>query len=70
MFKRITVKQRIDFAKPCVAGMRIPVQRVFGLVRGGISLLLRRLLLDHDFYAGTARFLSVLELNPVIPKDL
>jgi uncharacterized protein (DUF433 family) len=37
MSSRIAVDPQIHFGKPCVAGMRIPVQNVLELVREGIS---------------------------------
>ena len=37
MKKRIAVNPEIHFAKPCVAGTRIPVQNVLELVREGLS---------------------------------
>jgi uncharacterized protein (DUF433 family) len=37
MRRRITVTPQIHFGKPCVAGTRIPVQRVLELVREGLS---------------------------------
>jgi len=37
MKKYISVDPLIHFGKPCVAGTRIPVQRVLELVREGLS---------------------------------
>jgi uncharacterized protein (DUF433 family) len=36
MKDRIVVNPQIHFGKPCVAGTRIPVQDVLGLVREGV----------------------------------
>ncbi len=36
MTDRIAVNPQIHFGKPCVAGMRIPVQNVLELVREGM----------------------------------
>ena len=37
MQDRIVVNPQIHFGKPCVAGTRIPVQRVLELVREGLT---------------------------------
>ncbi len=37
MGERITVDPEVHFGKPCVAGTRIPVQRVLELVQEGLS---------------------------------
>ena len=37
MKERIVVHPTVHFGKPCVAGTRIPVQRVLELVKEGIS---------------------------------
>jgi len=37
MNERISVDPRLNFGKPCVAGMRIPVHNVLELVRDGLS---------------------------------
>lgn len=37
MKERISINPNIHFGKPCVAGTRIPVQNVLGLLREGLS---------------------------------
>jgi uncharacterized protein (DUF433 family) len=38
MKDRIAVDPQVHFGRPCVAGTRIPVQRVLELVREGIGI--------------------------------
>ena len=37
MFERIAVNPNIQFGKPCIAGMRIPIQSVLELLNEGLS---------------------------------
>jgi uncharacterized protein (DUF433 family) len=37
MKERIVIDPRVHFGKPCVAGTRIPVQDVLGLIEEGLS---------------------------------